>query len=89
LRHPVQIYEAVLDIALAATLFAIRKQPRIEGHLFRMFLIGYALIRFALDPLRGDERQTLLGLSYVQIACALAALVLAYAMSRARAPQCI
>jgi prolipoprotein diacylglyceryltransferase len=71
-RHPVQLYEGVLDLALAAFIFAIRSEPRPAGDLFKLSLIGYALIRVALDPLRGDARVWLGPLSAVQVICLLA-----------------
>lgn len=73
LRHPVQLYEALLDVALAALLYAVRTRPRPAGQLFRLFLIGYACIRVALDPLRGDEHRSWYGFSLVQVFCLVAA----------------
>ena len=73
--HPAQLYEAVLDFAVAGTLFAIRKQPRAPGLLFRYYLLSYAVIRFVMDFFRGDEKQVLGPLSYAQwfvLACAVA-----------------
>ena len=69
-RHPAQLYESVLDFTLAAALFAIRKEPRPEGHLFRYFLVGYALIRIALDALRGDPVLHVGPFTLVQLFCA-------------------
>ncbi len=73
--HPAQLYEGVLDLAVAVTLFAIRKRPRAPGLLFRYYLLSYAAIRFAMDFFRGDEKQMLGALSYAQwfaLACAIA-----------------
>lgn len=81
-RHPVQLYEALLDITLALALFAMREEPRPSGHLFRYCLIGYACIRLVLDPLRGDQRQTWFAMSAVQIFCAVAVGVLALSLLR-------
>lgn len=75
LRHPTQLYEAVLDLSLAGLLFSMRTSPRPEGHLFRRFLVGYALIRFFLEFLRGDTGLTLGPLTGVQWVCGVAALV--------------
>ncbi len=68
-RQPVQLYEAALDALLAVILFSIRKRPRPVGVLFRYYLLSYALIRFGLDFLRGDEKQMGGFLSYVQWFC--------------------
>ena len=81
-RHPVQLYEAALDLTLALALFAIRNEPRPAGYLFRYCLIGYACIRVLLDPLRGDERQTWFALSAVQIFCMFAAAMLLLSVLR-------
>jgi prolipoprotein diacylglyceryltransferase len=54
LRHPVQLYEAALDLALAAWLFAIRRRDLPEGDLFRRYVVGYAAIRFTMEFFRGD-----------------------------------
>ncbi len=71
-RHPAPLYESVLDFALAAVLWSIRKQPRPLGHLFRFYLIGYATIRLSLDGLRVDSQPALGPLSWVQLGCLLA-----------------
>ncbi len=52
--HPVQLYEAALVLLLAAWLFAIRRRAFPPGDLFRRYVVGYALIRFTMEFLRGD-----------------------------------
>lgn len=74
-RHPTQLYEAALDLGLAAALYAVRKTPRPEGHLFRRYLVGYALIRFALEPWRGDPTVHVGPLTLVQVVCLAAVVV--------------
>lgn len=69
IRHPAQLYEAFFDFAIAGALFAVRKRPRPGGELFRTYLLAYAIIRFALDVFRGDEKQLLGPLSYAQWFC--------------------
>lgn len=69
-RHPAQLYEALLDVLLALALWSVRLSPRPEGNLFRRYLVGYALIRFGLEPLRGDNGHAWMGLTLVQWACA-------------------
>jgi prolipoprotein diacylglyceryltransferase len=83
-RHPVQLCEAGLDLVLAAALFFVRRGPRPEGHLFRTYLVAYALIRFALEPLRGDAAQRLGPLTLVQWACLAAAAGFTLVMARER-----
>ncbi len=75
-RHPVQLYESALDLMLAALLFSIRDAPRPAGHLFRYYLIGYCAIRVFLDLFRGEPQPQLGPMSYAQIYCTVAALLL-------------
>lgn len=81
-RHPVQLYEALLDFALAGAIFLARDRPRPAGDLFKLSLIGYASIRIALDPFRGDARVWLGPISAVQLVCLAAIAVLWLAMQR-------
>jgi len=82
--HPAQLYEGALDLAVAVTLFAIRKQPRAPGLLFRYYLLSYAAIRFVMDFFRGDEKQLLGPLSYAQWFVAACALALAFDIAKRR-----
>jgi len=68
-RHPAPLYEAGLDLLLAGLLWRARARDYPEGHLFRRALVGYALIRFGLEPLRADHNPWLGPLSGVQLAC--------------------
>ena len=80
--HPAQLYEGALDLAVAVTLFAIRKRPRAPGLLFRYYLLSYAAIRFVMDFFRGDEKQMAGPLSYAQWFCLACAVALAVDVSR-------
>jgi prolipoprotein diacylglyceryltransferase len=74
-RHPVQLYEAALDLLLAAAVFSARSpmpQGRAPGALWKLSLMGYASIRILLDPWRGDTRLWFGPVSAVQVVCALA-----------------
>ena len=73
-RHPVQLYEGFLDLALAAWLWSIRDRPMPSGHLFRRYLVGYGSIRFGVEFFRGDPVRVLGPLNAVQWLC-LAAVV--------------
>lgn len=68
-RHPVQLYEAALDLLLAVALWSMRNTVRPAGHLFRRYLIGYSAIRFGMEFLRGDPALHLGPLTLVQLAC--------------------
>lgn len=82
--HPAQLYEGALDLAVAVTLFAIRKQARAPGLLFRYYLLSYAAIRFVMDFFRGDEKQLLGPLSYAQWFCLACAVALSFDVARRR-----
>ncbi|XUX00425.1 MAG: prolipoprotein diacylglyceryl transferase [Dehalogenimonas sp.] len=70
LRHPVQLYEMVLDLALFAYLWRKRYKSFTDGELFRIYIIGYAAIRFPLEFLRYQPTPVpFLGLTLVQWLC--------------------
>jgi prolipoprotein diacylglyceryl transferase len=74
-RHPVQIYEIVLDLMLFAFLWWRRTRTYRDGELFRLYVVGYALIRFPLEFLRYQPTaREMFGLTLVQWLC-LAAIV--------------
>lgn len=69
LRHPTQLYEAALDLLLAAGLWHVRLRGYPNGHLFRRYLVGYAAIRLGLEFVRGDPGVSLGPLSAAQWVC--------------------
>lgn len=69
-RHPTQLYEAALDLWLAGALWLLRGRTGAAGGLFRLYLIGYAGVRFVLDPWRADGSVVWGPLTAVQWACA-------------------
>jgi phosphatidylglycerol:prolipoprotein diacylglycerol transferase len=53
--HPTQLVEAAVDFAIAAALWPVLKAGRKPGGLVTAgYLIAYGLLRFAVEPLRGD-----------------------------------
>jgi phosphatidylglycerol:prolipoprotein diacylglycerol transferase len=66
--HPTQLYEAFANFLLFLLLdFYCRKKNR-AGVSFSLYLVGYALIRFNIEFLRGDYRGVMYcGLSISQI----------------------
>lgn len=52
--HPVQLYEAGLDLALMAGLLWLFRRRRFEGQVFALYLVGYALLRSFVELFRGD-----------------------------------
>lgn len=53
-RFPVQLLEAFLDIVLFVVLLILRKKIVNAYRLLGIYLLGYAIIRFADEYLRGD-----------------------------------
>ena len=64
--HPVQLYEAGLDLVLLAVLWGTRRHPAFEGRQFVLWAGGYALIRVVTETFRGDRVELGLGLSLLQ-----------------------
>ncbi|MFZ4580312.1 MAG: prolipoprotein diacylglyceryl transferase [Myxococcota bacterium] len=83
-RHPAQLYEAALDLTLAATLWAVRNQPRPAGDLFRLYLVGYASIRLGMEFLRSDAVPRVGPLTPVQVLCLAAMLYFGVELVRRR-----
>lgn len=59
--HPAPLYEAAGDFALAAVLHvlvrpAVRAGRAPEGTSFLGYVVGYALLRFLVECVRGDDR---------------------------------
>ncbi|OGN89284.1 MAG: hypothetical protein A2158_01740 [Chloroflexi bacterium RBG_13_46_14] len=78
-RHPVQIYEMVLDLLLFAFLWRRRYTSFRDGELFAMYLVVYAVIRFPLEFLRYQPTPLyFLGLTLVQWMCLAGALWFGY-----------
>ena len=78
-RHPAQLYELVLDLVLFAFLWRWRYRSFRDGELFRMYVVGYALIRFPLEFLRYQPTpRAFLDLTLVQWLCIAAVLGFGY-----------
>ncbi len=54
LRFPVQLVEALLNLALFAVLTYFFKKGLYKKYLLHIYLMSYAVIRFSLEFLRGD-----------------------------------
>ena len=51
-RHPTQLYSAILSLGLFAYLLRLYPRRRFEGQVFLTYIIGYALLRFAVEFFR-------------------------------------
>lgn len=86
--HPTQLYEAGAELILAALIIfgvlpAVRARRVRQGTGFFLYIGGYALLRFAVEFFRGDDRGRLLpGLSPSQWVSAAAVLAVGAAVAR-------
>lgn len=65
--HPVQLYEAALNVALFFGLFWYFRRKKRDGSVVATYILAYPAIRFCTEFLRGDERQLLGGLTVAQV----------------------
>ena len=56
--HPTQIYEALLNLALAGALAWFHGRRRFDGQVFSLYLIAYAFVRSFTEFFRGDYSVT-------------------------------
>ncbi len=85
--HPTQLYEALGALCLLALLLTLRTRQRRHGAMFLFAALGYALLRFCSELVRGDVERGLLGRLSVTQLCALlsASLATAWWLRSARA----
>lgn len=65
--HPTQLYYSFSYLILFYFLFLLYKKKVKEGIIFSTYLISFALIRYLIDFLRGDLKNTFLSLYPTQI----------------------
>jgi phosphatidylglycerol:prolipoprotein diacylglycerol transferase len=66
--HPTQLYEAAGELAILACLLVFSRYKRFSGQVAGLYLVLYALMRFAVEFARGDMfRGGLVGLSTSQL----------------------
>ena len=66
-RHPTQLYEALLNLAVYALMWtAITRKPR-HGTLVALYLVSYPVGRFIIEFFRGDPRIRFTGLTLAQL----------------------
>jgi phosphatidylglycerol:prolipoprotein diacylglycerol transferase len=69
-RHPTQLYEIAFLLLLGIALMIRARRPFPNGRLFRLFLGGYLIFRFAIEFIK-PRYQPYLGLSAIQVSCAI------------------
>jgi len=62
-RHPTQIYELILDLALFGLLWWKKDDFARDGTIFWLFVMGYGLIRFTVEFFR-DHQQSFAGIGF-------------------------
>ena len=78
-RHPAQLYKLVLDLALFAFLWRRRSRTFRDGELWRIYVMGYALILFPLEFLRYQPTpRDCVGMTLVQWLCIAAVIGFGY-----------
>ena len=65
--HPVQLYEACLALVLCIWLHRYLPRRRWQGQIFCLFVLSYAIIRFATEFFRADNAPIYFGLTLSQV----------------------
>jgi phosphatidylglycerol:prolipoprotein diacylglycerol transferase len=65
--HPVQLYAVAVNLVIFVVLLLAWRRRRFDGQIFWGYLILYAVYRFAMEFLRGDNQPFALGLTIAQI----------------------
>lgn len=55
IRFPVQLAESLCDILILVAVLLVEKKKRQKTDLLRVYMVSYAVCRFLLEFLRGDE----------------------------------
>lgn len=82
-RHPTQLYEITALLLLGTALLLRMRSPYRNGELFRLFMLGYLLWRFAVEFIK-PRATPVWGLSAIQLACLAGAAVCAWSLLRRR-----
>ena len=79
-RHPTQFYDIVF-LALFGSILHLSIKPKPAGYLFRVFMIGYLLYRFASEFIKPRDFRVI-GLSSIQWACLISAIFILVRLRR-------
>lgn len=52
--HPSMLYEILFQLVMFAVLWRLRGRLRVEGDLFKLYLLSYAVFRFLVEFVRGS-----------------------------------
>ena len=73
--HPTQLYESFVTFIIFLALIWFSKRKTRNGQVIWLYAVMYALARFGLEFLRGDNPQIMMGLTISQIISALVLIV--------------
>jgi phosphatidylglycerol:prolipoprotein diacylglycerol transferase len=59
--HPTQLYESLAGLVLLIVVFAVRRRQTIPGRAFLATVLGYAVLRGAIEVLRADAHRGAVG----------------------------
>ena len=59
--HPVQMYDALLNLGFALGLAWLHRRKKFDGQVFAAYLVGYAVLRAFVEIFRGDYPSRQLG----------------------------
>src|SRR5699024_4543693 len=88
--HPTFLYEGLWNLAVAGLVVVIGRRRRVPtGHLFTIYVLGYALGRLWVESLRSDSASLILGLRvniWMSLVVGIAAVVVLLLALRRQAP---
>ena len=84
-RHPVALYEIAFLLLLMPLLMFVMRRGR-DGETFRLYVVAYLLFRFFVDFLKPDPPPVVFGITLIQLASIVGALVAAVQLLPRRAP---
>ena len=89
--HPTQLYEAGAELLILTLLLVTERKGRpFAGRTFWLYMLLYAVSRFAIEFFRGDERGTVFMFStsqFISLLLAPLAVAMLVYLSRAKAPE--
>lgn len=87
--HPTQLYESLAGVALLFLVLAVRRRQQMTGQALAAFTLGYAVLRFLIEMVRGDLGRGTVGpwstSQFIAVATFVAAATLLLVLRRQRA----
>jgi phosphatidylglycerol---prolipoprotein diacylglyceryl transferase len=84
--HPTQLYESLAGLVLLGLVLLVRARRKAAGQVFAAFVIGYSVLRYAIETVRADSDRGSLGpfstSQFIAVVTLGAAVALAIALQR-------